>query len=307
MMALAATSPMHSPLADPAFTVLHSSRPLDWNDILVEHVRLRQGDLVIPRLADHLICMTVGGSSPIEQRRYGKAFRHTFEPGQAQVLPVETAGTWRMTTDVELLHLQFSQRFIQSLAQDTMDADPARVELMDQFLIQDPQVTHIGYALFAELREGGMNGRTYSGALASALGTHLLRKYAVTAARSLSRAYDSSRHLLSRAVDYIYAHLADDIDLMTLAAQASLSSSHFNAVFRQQFGVSPYQYILQLRVERARDLLQQGELTIAQVAAEVGFYDQSHLTRHMRRLLHVTPAALQRQRNVQNPRRIVQE
>lgn len=305
-MALAATHPTHSPLADPAFTLLHSSRPLGWNDILVEHVRLRQGDLFIPRLADHLICMTIGGSFPIEQRRHGKAFVHTFQPGQAQVLPVETAGTWRMTTEVELLHLQFSPRFIQRLAQDNTDSDPARVELMDQFLIHDPQVTHIGYALFAELREGGMNGRTYSGALASALGTHLLRKYAVTVARSLSRA-NVSRELLSRAIDYIHAHLADDIDLMTLAAQASLSSSHFNAIFRQQFGVSPYQYILQQRVERARDLLQQGELSIAQVAAEVGFYDQSHLTRHMRRLLHVTPATLQRQRNVQNPRRIVQE
>jgi AraC family transcriptional regulator len=159
-----------------------------------------------------------------------------------------------------------------------------------------PAVMHIGFALFTEMLEGGMNGSLYSGSLATALATHLLRKYALIRQKPVLASYRLGKTQLQRAVEYIHDHLADEIALETLAQQVNLSTSHFNAVFKQQFGLAPYQYILQQRVQRIHT-----DFSVAEVAADVGFYDQSHLTRHMRRLMGITPAALQRQRNVQNP------
>jgi AraC family transcriptional regulator len=291
----------HAPLVNPALTVLQSSADLHWNEILVEHVRLHEGELFVPRLGDHIICMTLDPEFRLEQQRNGQTFVHTFEQGQAQVLPVETSGFWRTREAVHLLHLQFSHPFIQRIAAETADADPASVELIDQFLIEDPQVMHIGFALFTEMLEGGMNGSLYSGSLATALATHLLRKYALIRQKPVLASYRLGKTQLQRAVEYIHDHLADEIALETLAQQVNLSTSHFNAVFKQQFGLAPYQYILQQRVQRAKELLIHTDFSVAEVAADVGFYDQSHLTRHMRRLMGITPAALQRQRNVQNP------
>jgi AraC family transcriptional regulator len=295
-------SDRHVPLVNPALTVLRSSADFGWNAVLVEHVRLSGGELYVPRLDDHLVCMVLDADYHLEQVRNGKTFNHTFQPGQAQILPISTSGFWRNKDSVELLHLQFSHSFIQRIAQEIAHAEPNRVEIIDKFLIEDPQVMHIGYALFAELLDGGLNGISYSDALATALATHLLRRYALLGGAVQIPLPRISRNELGRALQYINDHLSEQLSLETLAQQVNLSTSHFNALFRQHIGIAPYQYILQQRVNRAKELLLRTELSIAQVAADVGFYDQSHLTRHMRQLLNVTPAALRHHQNVQNPR-----
>ena len=73
-----------------------------------------------------------------------------------------------------------------------------------------------------------------------------------------------------------------------------MSLTHFGRLFRRRTGLSPHQYVLGRRVQRAKELLRAGRLTPAEVAGAVGFYDQSHLTRHFRRAVGVTPAEWQR-------------
>jgi AraC family transcriptional regulator len=63
-------------------------------------------------------------------------------------------------------------------------------------------------------------------------------------------------------------------------------------LFKQSTGLTPHQYVIQCRVERAKQLLLQGELTIADIAYRVGFANQSHLNRHFKRLFGVTPKAI---------------
>lgn len=292
----------HVPLIDSAFTLLKSSHTLGWDSVLVEHVRLRDGELYVPQLYDHLICMVLDADYHLEQSRNGQTFVHTFQPGQAQLLPVSTSGFWRSPNVVELLHLQFSHHFLQQVAEETLGVTAGQVAISDQFLLQDPQVTHIGYAFLAELRDGGLNGTLYSDALTTALVTHLLRKYGLGGANPAIALPRISRTELGRALDYINDHLGEDVTLSSLAQLVNLSPSHFNALFKQHVGLPPYQYILHQRVSRAKALLIRTNLSIAQVATEVGFYDQSHLTRHMRRLLGITPAALHQQQNIQKPR-----
>jgi len=97
---------------------------------------------------------------------------------------------------------------------------------------------------------------------------------------------------MRRVADYIEAHLPEDITLAELAAAAGMGTSQFRVLFKQSTGMSPHQYVIMQRVERARDLLARGGATAGEAAAAVGFADQSHLARHMRRRLGVTPGAL---------------
>jgi AraC family transcriptional regulator len=83
--------------------------------------------------------------------------------------------------------------------------------------------------------------------------------------------------------------LAEDLSLAELAREAGLSASHFASLFRRSTGLSPHQYLVQRRVERAQMLLRFSARAINEIAITVGFYDQSHLTRQMQRLLGVTP------------------
>jgi AraC-like DNA-binding protein len=106
--------------------------------------------------------------------------------------------------------------------------------------------------------------------------------------RTVPRSFGVERLALKRVCDYLTEHYAENISLDFLARIANLSPFHFSRVFSEQFGMPPHAYQTQLRVLRAKTLLRQG-LAISQVASETGFADQSHLTRHFKRLVVVTP------------------
>jgi AraC-like DNA-binding protein len=83
-------------------------------------------------------------------------------------------------------------------------------------------------------------------------------------------------------------HAAESVPLQTLARFAGLSAFHLCRVFREAVGMTPHAYQTQARIRRAKSLLRAG-MPITEVAAEVGFYDQAHLTRHFKRIVGLTP------------------
>jgi transcriptional regulator GlxA family with amidase domain len=99
-----------------------------------------------------------------------------------------------------------------------------------------------------------------------------------------------SQAKLVDALAYIEANFDKSVSLAQLADLSALSVSRFATVFRQQFGLSPYKYLCELRVRRAQTLLLAG-VPGSVVATEVGFFDQSHLARHFKRLCGETPSA----------------
>jgi AraC-like DNA-binding protein len=90
------------------------------------------------------------------------------------------------------------------------------------------------------------------------------------------------------ARDYLDGHRSENVSLTTLARMAGLSPFHLCRVFRRDVGMTPHVYQTQVRVRRAKELLRE-EMPVALAAAEVGFYDQAHLTRHFKRIVGVTP------------------
>ncbi|WP_148598092.1 helix-turn-helix domain-containing protein [Aquisphaera giovannonii] len=94
-----------------------------------------------------------------------------------------------------------------------------------------------------------------------------------------------------RAMAYINERLGEEISVARLAQVAGLSPYHFLRVFKRATGRSPHRYIIEQRVNRAADLLRDPRRTIVEVAYEVGFCSQSHLTVVFRRFMKTTPAA----------------
>lgn len=93
---------------------------------------------------------------------------------------------------------------------------------------------------------------------------------------------------LDQARAFIEAHFDEPLTLRQMAAPAALSISRFATAFRERFGSSPYRYLCGLRIKHAQSLLLAGVPSIA-VAAEVGFFDQSHFGRHFKRICGMTP------------------
>lgn len=101
---------------------------------------------------------------------------------------------------------------------------------------------------------------------------------------------------LRRATEYLLDNLADDINLEHLAATVDLSKSHFARGFRESTGTPPHRWLLSARIDRAKSLLLASKLSLAEIALEVGFADQSHFTRTFTKFVGVSPRAWLRQR-----------
>jgi AraC family transcriptional regulator len=95
-------------------------------------------------------------------------------------------------------------------------------------------------------------------------------------------------------IEYMNTHLQEGLSLVELAEVAGLSFHHFGQAFKMATGRSPHRYVIEKRVERARALLRDPLLSIAEIATGVGFASQSHLTVNFRRLTGLTPARFRR-------------
>ena len=99
-----------------------------------------------------------------------------------------------------------------------------------------------------------------------------------------------SARRLKAVLGFIREHLHAALTLRDLAAVAHLSPYHFARRFKESTGLSPHQYVIARRIEWAKELLRgEEDLSLAQVAVRVGFWDQGHFTRHFKRLVGVTP------------------
>ena len=125
--------------------------------------------------------------------------------------------------------------------------------------------------------------------LANVLAVHLLRH--VSAPRRPERGRDGvlPRGRLRAVVEYIEEHLDGGPSLAQLAAVVGLNPYHFARQFKRATGLPPHQYVIMRRVERAKQLLQGGDCSLAEVAARAGFSGQSVFCHHFKRLLGVTP------------------
>ncbi|MBN9521682.1 helix-turn-helix transcriptional regulator [bacterium] len=139
-------------------------------------------------------------------------------------------------------------------------------------------------------RERRSGGELFAASLATALGVHLGREYAGPSGprKPSARLSDDEMARLDRHITH---HLDAPLTLDALASVVGRSRFHFARLFKASAGVTPHQYVVRRRVERARELLRAGGV-IAEVAAAVGFASQSHLTLHVRRAFGCTPGQL---------------
>jgi len=234
------------------------------------------------------------------QRREGRTHEGPFRNGDVRISPSQVPEFIGWDEEVLALDLYLEPRFVRTLAESSgVGFDGA--EVLPVFRARDPHVERIGLSLKEELETGGLGGALYAEALANALALHLFREHSSLGDEARRKAASEpkpgglSRRQLGKVLDFIGDNLASsgELSLAEIAAQANTSPHHFSRLFKESAGVSPHQYVIRERVERAKGLLL-CDVPIGEVARMVGFSSQAHLTRHFKRLVGVTPARYRR-------------
>ncbi|MDX2213814.1 MAG: AraC family transcriptional regulator [Oculatellaceae cyanobacterium bins.114] len=271
---------------------LLSSQAQDWGDILVEQFQHSAGDGSCHYRDEHAICLSLA-SRPVRllQVKGGKTYVGLYGKGDVSITPAKTPFFARWESDDHYLQIRITSRFIQRVAREALAMNLDHLELLPEFKTRDPQIEAIGMLLLAELKQGNLGGKLYIDSLANVLAVHLLRQYTVTQPQLTVYEGGIPTRQLEQVLEFINNCLDQDIKLADLAALLDMSQFHFSHLFKQSIGIAPYQYLLQQRIERAKQLLKQTDQSISEIAFSCGFNSHSHLSKQFRQLTGMTPRA----------------
>jgi AraC family transcriptional regulator len=241
-----------------------------------------------------LVAIHVGTAAKISCRRGGESHSGSAVHGDIDIIPARTTSRWE-------IHDQNDTALILGIPPSLLDTvveehgfDSRRVEIRNRFQIRDAQLENICWALKAEMESNYPSGRLYVDSLAVSVASRLVSTYSSVAQRTIAQNGGLGGRKLKQTLAYIEDHISEDLSLSRIASLTGVSASHFKTLFRESAGVPVHQYVIQRRIERAKDLLMQGKLSIAEIALATGFSHQSHLARHMRRSVGLSPRAMKR-------------
>jgi len=177
------------------------------------------------------------------------------------------------------------------LEQALHDSRQPRVELQERHGLQDQNMRRLMEILLYEKRQGFQNGAFFLDGIAAALASHLIHYYSADAPVIGNSVGGMAPSTLRRCIAFMESRLEGDVRLDELAREAGLSTSHFIRSFRESTGKTPYQFLLERRVQRAQTLMRDPRTSLTEVAKSSGFANQHHMARVFGRIAGMTPSA----------------
>ncbi len=264
----------------------------NWRNIHLAHHCQPSAELPEIQNPHHIIVIPMGYQRVevnwvSEGRRSNIEFDGNDYTSHIQVFPahVNYGGSW--SRNVEFIHFYLEPTFISQIAYESVNPD--KVEFLLELKRADRLLHQLGLALRADLEVDSIGDGFYADSLATAFSAHLLKHYATR--KHIFRSYDDGlpKDKLKVAIEYINAHLGKKILLTDIAAKLHISQYHFCRMFKQSTGMSPHRYLMQQRVEQAKQLLRKPEGTVTHIALKCGFNNPSHFAKYFRRDTRVSP------------------
>jgi AraC family transcriptional regulator len=252
-------------------------------------------DVEMPANTHHFLALIIRPSDEVHVRFDGLE-RHTpFPPRSILLIPAGNPARARASGCKELLDISLDPALVARIAVEAFDLDPARVTIPPINGVNLPHLRAAMQAVGAELTAGGPGGPLAAESLANVVAVQLIRHSLAPRPPKLRNYGALSRARLQAVVEYIEEHLDTNVTLEELAAVAHLSVFHFARQFKEAVGMPPHQYVIERRVKRAEQLMRpEADFSLAQIAALVGFSDQSQFSHHFKRIIGVPPGQFRR-------------
>jgi AraC family transcriptional regulator len=165
----------------------------------------------------------------------------------------------------------------------------ARMEIAERWAFKDPRLEHLLKTLYAELQEGAPAGRLFGEQVGNAVIMLLAKQYSIIRPDIYGSGGKIPGSRLKRVLDYVENNLHQDIHLSELASVITMSPYYFARLFKNSTGLSPHQYMIQRRIDRAKEMLQNSKISIFEIGVRVGYADAKHFRTLFRREVGLSP------------------
>lgn len=258
-----------------------------WKGVLLERHLVQPSEIPEhehPHLCLHL---QLRGDEKFEWWSSGKnAVEHTW-PGSLILIPPGTTDRLRWQGPSERTIVSIDRNALADLARDW--SSPRAPEFKGSWSLHDPSLRQLLMEMSNEARNGWPLGSLYADLLAMGLETRLLRSHATEPLNRPVLKGGLSLPRLRRAMEYINSNLAEDVRIEAIARELDLSSYHFAHEFRNSTGQTPYQYLIDQRMAKAKDLLKRTKWTVQYIGGLAGFRSPANFIRTFRHRLGQTP------------------
>lgn len=241
----------------------------------------------------HTLSLYLAGGEGI-RRQHDGGWLGGGGAGRFCLMPAGLTTDWEVTSSVRMLHLYIPTRAFDRAVAEMLGIDPAAVALRDRTFFTDPGLEALIRHALLPLDWTEPSDHLAATAAAQAVLARLAAGYTDRGPRALVARGGLSPQALRQAIARIEAGLDGPLALDDLAGAAGLSTFHFARMFKASTGRTPQGFVLHRRIDRARALLAEGRLGLAEIALACGFSGQSHFTARFRAVTGLTPGQYRR-------------
>lgn len=281
-------SPEQVPIWVPGRLTL-SSPGGGWSGVAVRGYAYPASAVDVPAVRDHVIVAYRRGITSMRRRASGPWHDVELRPGDVSLLNSGEPTRWEWSSDIEVVHVYVDASRLESTCRDMFDREVSELELDDALKADDPHLYNASMMLAGEANRSRPGHTLLADALALQLRVLLLRNHANMVFKESPHRGGLTLRQQQHALDYIRDNLDRNLSLDNLARSAGLSTYHFARQFRVTFHVSPHQFVMEQRLERAQEMLRRTTSSLTDIAAECGFADASHLIRVFKKHCQMTP------------------
>src|ERR1700730_7038152 len=270
-----------------------------WKNLLVRiysEPRVEES-VIYPAVAEPRIVRILSGAAVVEEREFGAHWVKTrVQAGDffltASQSPNEVR--WRAigSEPLETMHVFLGLPILNRAIEEAFKKNQGATHLRDLSGFKDNFLSALLDGLHKELSNRYRGSSAFVEGLAQSLAVHLVRTYADKTTQEYEGGLPGFR--LRKVTDLMVTHLEDDFSLIRLAREAEMSEFHFSRAFKRTTGLTPSQYFIHLRLEKARRLLRETNRSVIEIGLDVGYTSPSHFARIFRREVGIPPSEYRR-------------
>ena len=282
-----------------------------YQDIYPSDALLRSFDVVRPRAAEvlnleffeaepagmpeavfdqhHLLLNLQEREHRVENRRDGVLRDFTYRLHEIVLTPAGIRSGWYWHAKSKVIVITIEPAKLERFARSELGLILTDRQLKDVPQQEDVELCQTGVMLLDALRLGGASSEVMYESLARVFLVKLLQRYGEERHEPLEFARGFTAQHYKRVLDYVGERFAEPITIEDMARVAGLSTAHFSRLFKETLGDSPYQFVMDYRVEQAKKMLADRTRPLIDIALSCGFADQPHFSRIFKRLTGQTP------------------
>jgi AraC family transcriptional regulator len=214
-------------------------------------------------------------------------------PGKFCLMPKGSESRWQLGPSQQFMHLYFNDDYLKQLALKVFNIDPRTVQLPELTFVDDLALEALFRHCMATTNWSGRDSHLAMEQVTDTILVSMLQNMGITKLSSPIKG-GLSPNVTRMVCDFIHANYYRQIYLAELATLAQLSEYHFCRMFKASMAQTPQEYLIVVRVEQVKQQMMTVHLTLADIALQCGFSNQSHMGRYFKKVVGISPSEYRR-------------